>query len=310
MYVFNMKKIFNMKKLYKLSITLLFAVCVFTACEQDIEKNSGITDPVQDPSKVPTGVVTGDLIDNLGTSVIVASSVSGDGGSVLLDNGVIVDTVNNLTLATKSVIIAAADTALTGNFEVTVTGLKKSTAYYYRAYSYNADGITYGDIKSFTTLNVTFSPYKSDFAPYTPAVDDWIFDKYTGYDPDGVDVVWFSEDIGTTCVASYWDGEDITLTSPLIRIANPADTLGFYFYAGGYGSPTTKVKVYITEDLSDYGTPVKDWTFPGGTNSRTAIPLEAYFGKSIYVVIVIEAGDFILYRFSIAPTTKVSELFP
>ncbi|MDR2026501.1 MAG: hypothetical protein LBQ01_02960 [Prevotellaceae bacterium] len=292
-----------MKKLYKLTVTLLFAVCMFAACEQDIEKNSGITEPVQDPSKTPTGVVTGDLIDNLGTSVIVASSVSGDGGSALLDNGVIVSSSSEFTLATKDVTVATADTARTGSFEVRVTGLSKNAAYYYRAYSYNANGITYGDIKSFTTLSVVFSPYKSDFAPGTPAVADWVFDKYTGYDPEGVDLVWFSTDIGTTSVASYRDEEDITLTSPLIRVANSADTLGFYFYAGAYGSPETKVKVYITEDLSDYGAPVKNWTLPGGTHSRTAIPLKDYYEKSIYAVIVIEAGDFILYRFSIAPTT-------
>jgi hypothetical protein len=141
-------------------------------------------------------------------------------------------------------------------------------------------------------------------------VNEWVFDKYTGYDPEGEDLVWFGEDIGTTCVSSYCDGEDLTLISPLIRITNPADTLGFYFYAGGYGSPQTQVKVYITEDLSNYGAPVKDWSLNAGTNSRTATPLADYFEKSIYVVIVIEAGDFILYRFSIAPTTKVNELFP
>jgi hypothetical protein len=298
-----------MKTLYKLSITLLFAAYVFTACEQEIEKNGGTTDYVQDPSKTPTGVVTGDLIENLGTSIIVGSSVSSDGGSPLLDNGVIVSSENDFTLASQNIIIKSADTAIAGKFEVTVTGLNKSTAYYYRAYSYNANGIAYGDIKSFTTLNVTFSPYTSDFAPHTAAVTDWIFDKYTGYNPDGVDLVWFTDILGTTSVASYWEGEDITLTSPLIRIANSADTLSFYFYTGGYSVSTTKAKVYITEDLSDYGTPVKDWTLPPGP-ARTAIPLDAYFEKSIYVVIVIEAGDFILYRFSIAPTTNVEALFP
>ncbi|MDR1898183.1 MAG: hypothetical protein LBR10_15510 [Prevotellaceae bacterium] len=296
-----------MKTLYKL-LAVFCAVCFLAACEQEIEPNSGVTDYVPDPSKIPTGVTTGELLDNLGTSVILASSVSGDGGSVLLDNGVIVSEATDFTIASQKITIQAADTATIGNFEVTVTGLKKSTTYYYRAYSYNADGIAYGSIKSFTTLNVTFSPYKSDFAPNTAAVADWVFDRYTGYDPDGVDLVWFSTEIGTTSVASYWGGEDLTLISPLIRIANSADTLSFYFYAGGYGSPQTKVKVYITEDLDNYGAPVKDWTLPGG-GARTSIPMDAYFEKSVYVVIVIEAGDFILYRFSIAPTTNAAALF-
>lgn len=302
-----MKNVCNMKTLYKLCI-LLFAIGMFAACEQEIDKNSGTTDYVQDPSKIPSGVVTGDLIDISTTSVIVEYSVSSDGGSLLLQNGVIVDTVRDFTLATKSIIIAAADTALTGNFEITVRGLSPNTTYYYKAYSYNANGIVYGDVKSFTTLIPPWS-YISNFAPNTAAVDGWIFDKYTGYDPDGVDLVWFSEEIGTTSVASYRDDEDITLVSPSIIVTNAADTLAFYFYAGGYGSPETNVKVYITEDLSDYGTPVKNWSLQRGSG-RTAIPLADYFEKSIYVVIVIESGDFILYRFSIAPTTNVQTLFP
>jgi hypothetical protein len=298
----TIKNVCDMKTLYKPSIILLFAICLFTACEQEIEKNSGTAGDVRDPSKTPTGVVTGDLVDNLGTAVIVSFSVSGDGGGVLLDNGVIVSSLADFTVATKNAIIAAADTVATGNFKVKATGLSKNTTYYYRAYSYNVNGISYGEIKSFTTSNIIVSPYTSDFAPNTAAVDDWIFDKYTGYDPDEVDPVWFSTDIGTTSVAAYWDGENLTLVSPLVRIANPADVLSFYFYAGGYGSPQTKVKVYITEDLNNYGTPVKDWTFEP-TNARTAVPLETYFEKSIYVVIVIEAGDFILYDFAIAPAT-------
>ena len=298
-----------MKTLYKL-LAILPAVCLFAACEQEIEQNSGNTDYTPDPAKAPSGITTGDVVDNLGTAVVISSSVSGDGGSTLLDNGVIVSsTSGDFTIISKNVIIQPAATPAVGSFQVRIGGLKKSETYYYRAYALNVDGIRYGDVRSFTTLNLIFSPYTSNFAPKTTAVDDWIFDKYTGYDPDGVDLVWLNDDLGTTAVSSYWDGEDLTLVSPLIRVANALDTLGFYFYAGGYGSPKTKFKVYITEDLSDYGTPVRDWEFET-IHTRAAIPMAAYFEKSIHVVYVIEAGDLILYRFSIAPTTNAAVLFP
>jgi hypothetical protein len=299
-----------MKTLCKISITLLSAIVLFAACEKEIEKNSGITDYVQDPSKAPSGVVTGDLLDTMVTSITVSFSVSNDGGSPLLENGVIVGLSPDFTLATKGVIIQAADTARVGDFTVTVTGLTKDTPYYYKAYSYNVDGITYGDVKSCKTKNLPFS-YTSDFKPETAAVDGWVFDKYTGYGTPDVDLVWLNSAIGTTSVSSYWEGEDLTLISPLITVNNSADTLGFHFFAGGYGSPQTQVKVYITEDLSNYGAPVKDWSMDGFVEAaHTAIPMEDYFEKSIYVVIVIEAGDFFLYRFSVAPTTNVKELFP
>lgn len=283
----------------------LLASCMLLAsCEQEIERNSG-SDSVPGLSNVPSGVVTGDLTENLGMSVTISVTVGGDGGSRLLDNGVIVCPRDSFTLASTGIMIVSADTAVTGSFTVTVTGLSKNTAYYCRAYSLNANGIAYGDIRPFTTIDIIFSPYTSDFAPHTAAVDGWVFDRYTGYDPDGVDPVWFSLDIGTTSVASFCESEAITLVSPAVRIASPADTLSFYFYAGAYGSPQTRVKVYVTENLNDYGDPVKDWTLTSG-GGRTAIPLDGYTDKTVYAVIVIEEGDFILYRFSIAPTT----LFP
>ena len=278
-------------------VAALSALCLLYACEIEIQQNSApLGDP--DPSKVPTGVVTGDVIDNLGTSAIVAGSVTGIGGGNLTDIGILMDTVDNFK---TGLYVGSADTAMTGEFRALVGGLKKGKRYFYRAFSLNAYGAAYGEIKSFTTANVTFSPYKTQFNPANPAdIADWIFDKYTGFDESGKDLIWFSTDLGPTSVACYRETEDLTVVSPLIRVANAADVLSFKFYAGGYGSPETKVKVYVTEDRNNLGTPVKDWTLPSG-RAQTSIPMAPYFGKSIYVVMVIEAGDFIFYDFAIAP---------
>jgi hypothetical protein len=280
---------------------VIASLVLLTACEESIDQNSGITDPVRDPSKTPTGVTTGDLIDNRGTSVVVGGSVSGDGGSAILDNGILLHTNANFTLDSANLIVAPATSTSAGSFQATATGMKKSTAYYYQAYSYNANGITLGDKKSLITSNVTFTPYKTSFNPAVPAeIADWIFDKYTGFDESGLDLVWFSDAVNTTDISCYRDDEDITLVSPQLRIANEADILGFYFYAGGYSSPQTKVKVYITEDPNILVDPVKDWTF-STTHSRTEIAMSPYYDKSVYIVIVLEEGDLILYNFSVAP---------
>ena len=83
--------------------------------------------------------------------------------------------------------------------------------------------------------------------------------------------------------------------------AQETNELSFNLYGGGYGSPVTKVKVYITEDIENFGEPVKDWTFTTSTSGKTTAPMGPYYGKSVYVVFVVEAGDFIFWNFAIAP---------
>ena len=241
------------------------------------------------------------LIDNLGTSAIISASVTGDGGSELLDNGVILSRNSQFDINSQGIILGVASTVGTGEFQVTAGGLSKSTLYYFRAYSFNANGVTYGEIKSFETSNVTFSPYRTRFRPDVPAdIVDWYFGGYTGHDEDGEDPIWFNDDVGTTCITAYTDGDDFIIISPLVRVANAADVLGFSYDGAWYFSQTI-LKVYITEDLNNYGEPVRDWTFDSYTDGETTEPMAPYLGRSIYVVFVLEAGDCSLWNFSIAP---------
>ena len=306
-----------MKKI-KYVIGIIAAIIAFSSCVQEIEKNSGVTDPVIDPAKTPTGVVTGDVVKNLGNSATFAVTVGGDNGSELKDVGVILSkNAVDFTLTTPDVLFSSGTTPQIGENEVTVRALSIGTDYYYRAYSMNANGISYGEIKSFTTLAVFFTPYTTDFSDKPGARDYWTLDEFTGYGDDDY-VWWFNPtDAGAPAswgqsIAAYSEGtpdEIFKIISPQISIA-ANDTLGFYFYVGLFGGPSpTKIKVYITEDLDNLGTPVKDWSF-AATNSRTAIPMDAYVNKMVYVVWVIEQGDVFFYHFSIANTTDVAKLFP
>ncbi|MDR1723608.1 MAG: hypothetical protein LBR84_06700 [Tannerella sp.] len=291
-----------MKTLYKNIFAVFAALCLFSACEESIIKNSGITDPEIDPSKTPTGVTTGEVIDNLGASVVLSGSVSGDGGSSILDNGFILHTSSNFTLDSANLVVGSATNPAVGSFEATVTGLIINTTYYYRAFSYNINGITLGEVKSLLTAGGLPTPYSTKFDPSKPTdIQGWVFDKYTGFDPEGLDPVWFNEDVGETCVSSYWMGEDLTLISPCFYITNESDVLKFNVFIGGYGSTATKVKVYITEDLDNYGAPLKNWEISGYTYGPISINMASYYKKNVYIIYVIEAGDFILYNFSIAP---------
>ena len=286
-----------MKKIRFVLVFILPVIIGLSSCQDETAKK---LEP-GDPSMVPTGVITGSVIDNLGTSAVFSVTVGGNTGGVLLDNGIIVSTANDFTISTPGIFIGSAKEAVTGESEAKVEGLSKSTPYNYRAFSYNTNGVTYGEIKSFETSNFTVSPYKTQFRSDVPSdIADWVFDEYTGFDESGEDWVWFNDDVDETCVSAYNVGWDLTLISPLIKINNKLDTLSFNFLTGGYGSPQTVVKVYITEDLDDYGAPVKNWTFDT-IKASTKIGMEAYFEKAVYVVIVIEEGDFILWDFAIAP---------
>ncbi len=307
-----------MKKM-KYFIGISVVAVMLSACEQEIAKNSGITDPVLDPSKKPTGVVTGDVLTNKGNSASFSLTVGG--GESITDVGVVLvpnDTIEKYQLkdwdiSTKGAIFSQKINPQAGESQVEVKALSIGTEYNYRAYSMNANGITYGEIKEFTTLAVFFTPYITDFSDSPGARDYWYLDGLTGTGED--DLVWWFDptEAGAPAswgqsIAAYHDGAPLTIHSPQISISEN-DTLSFQFYIGLFtGEATAKIKVYITEDLDNLGSPVKDWTLAAG--GRTAIPLAEYVNKMVYVVWIVEQGNVFFYHFAIAPTTDLDELFP
>lgn len=307
-------------KRIKYIIGAFSALFMFLACEQGIELNSGITDPAIDTSKKPSGVVTGDVTSNLGNSATFNVTVGGDNGSSISDVGVILikGDVADFNVETQGVIFSTNNAKQVGASEITASALSIGTLYSYRAYSTNVNGITYGEVKTFTTLAVYYTPYKTNFSEAPGMRDYWVLDNYTGYDESGQDPVWFFDPSEAGAPALWGQsiaiynsgspGETYTITSPKVMIAEN-DTLSFDFYIGLFGGPKpAKIKVYITEDLNNLGTPVKDWSLSSG--GKTAIPMEAYLNKSIQVAWVVEQGDVFFYRFAIAKTTKTSVLFP
>lgn len=308
-----------MKKI-KYIVGAFSALIMFFACEQGIELNSGITDPTIDTSKKPSGVITGDLVANLGNSVTINVTVGSDNGSDIKDVGVILmkGDVSDFGIETPGVIFSNGNTSKTGESEITAGGLSIGTLYSYRAYSTNVNGITYGEVKNFTTVAVFYTPYKTNFSEAVGMRDYWVLDNYTGYDESGQDPVWFMDPSVYGAPASWGQsiavynsgapGEIYKIISPQIMIAEK-DTLSFSFYIGLFGAPKpAEIKVYIAEDLNNLGDPVKDWSLNSG--GRTTIPMAAYLNKSIQVVWVVEKGDVFFYLFAIAKTTKTSVLFP
>ncbi len=82
-------------------------------------------------------------------SAVVGGSISNDGGLSVTSRGVCYGTAPNPTVqGTRT-----TDGSGTGSFTHTVQGLMINTTYYVRAYAVNGSGTTYGNQKTFTTLN-------------------------------------------------------------------------------------------------------------------------------------------------------------
>ncbi len=97
-------------------------------------------------AKVP--VVTTDSVGNVGAaSAVVYATITDNGNLALIERGVVVDTLENPTVDNKLVL----SNETTDSYVTNVTGLKKTTHYYARAYAKNAQGIAYGDNIEFTT---------------------------------------------------------------------------------------------------------------------------------------------------------------
>ncbi|MGC3979115.1 MAG: T9SS type A sorting domain-containing protein [Paludibacteraceae bacterium] len=105
--------------------------------------------PYELPSNAPT-VSTAAVSNITSTAATLGGNVTADGGATVTERGVVYSTTD----ATPTIIEGAAKAAIgsgTGAFSQSVTGLSANTTYYVAAYAMNAEGTSYGSVKSFTT---------------------------------------------------------------------------------------------------------------------------------------------------------------
>lgn len=98
-------------------------------------------------SSVQTDVTS----DVTGTSVVSGGNISSDGGFPVIARGIVWSTSQNPTIASN--LGFSNNGAGAGHFICNITGLTINTTYYYRAYSTNIVGTSYGEQLSFTTTN-------------------------------------------------------------------------------------------------------------------------------------------------------------
>jgi len=104
------------------------------------------TEQIPDPES-PI-VTTADVTDITQTTAVSGGNVTDDGGAAVTARGLCWSTSQNPTVSDNH----TSDGNGTGSFTSNLTNLTANTTYYVRAYATNENGTSYGEQKSFTTL--------------------------------------------------------------------------------------------------------------------------------------------------------------
>lgn len=104
------------------------------------------TEQIPDPES-PI-VTTADVTDITQTTAVSGGNVTDDGGAAVTARGLCWSTSQNPTINDNH----TSDGNGTGSFTSNLTNLTANTTYYVRAYATNENGTSYGEQKSFTTL--------------------------------------------------------------------------------------------------------------------------------------------------------------
>jgi len=194
---------------------------------------SFITDPA-----TPPNLTTRDAWYVYGTSAVTGGYVSDNGGEPIITRGVVWGT-DPLFRPDTVLVNKTVDGAMgVGYFSTTMTGLKRGTIYYVKAYAKNSIGTAYGNVISFKTL---------DFAKLTTMP---VSPSSTGYEAGGGGVL-------------IDDGGNEVTNQGVCWSLNPNPTVGLYtktMYDGWSGNsfystltnlaPVTKyyVRAYATNN--------------------------------------------------------------
>lgn len=103
-------------------------------------EDSGITVNAVAPS-----VTTAAATNINGTSATIGGNVTNDGGSIVMESGIVYGTAPGVDTSKNKM----PWYAISGPFSVNLQNLSLLTTYYYKAYAINEKGITYGEEKSF-----------------------------------------------------------------------------------------------------------------------------------------------------------------
>lgn len=111
-------------------------------------------------------VVTGNVSNVSSTYAAATGTITENGGSVITDRGFCWATTQNPTTVNNKISLETT----TSDFIASIKGLSPNTTYYLRAYAINAQGTSYGESETFTTITIslpTLADATANAASYT-----------------------------------------------------------------------------------------------------------------------------------------------
>ncbi len=129
----------KMKFLHKSFILSTLIITLTLSCKEHGDLLTNVK-PVRLTTKVVDGITA--------TTAMSGGNISNDGGTVILERGVVWSTSRNPTISVSS---KTADGFGAGEYPSLLTGLMPSTTYFVRAYATNRIGTEYGNEVSFVT---------------------------------------------------------------------------------------------------------------------------------------------------------------
>lgn len=178
----------------------------------------------QTPAYSIPQVQTGQATNVTDRSATCTGSVISDGGQEIIEQGICYSTSTNPTINGTHARSSTSSTSISCN----ITGLEFLKTYYYRAYAKNSVGIAYGEQKSFTTEDATYSAglngrfsisstqqviFSGGNLRYRASTNEWQFAKHQ-YDVVGADNANISPNYdGWIDLFGWGTGNNPTLTS-------------------------------------------------------------------------------------------------
>ena len=204
------------------------------------------------------------------TSATLGATVSGDGGSAILQRGVVWSTSANPTTSSNQGSNTSSGT--TGTFTVSATSLTPGTVYNYRGYATNANGTSYTANQTFTTSSYvapTVTTTTATSVSYTTASSGGNVTSDGGRPILARGVVWgTSADPTVPSTNSTSDGTGTGLFSS--SLSSLSDGTTYHYRAYATNSVGTSYGDDLTFTTDAYSAPVVTTPTATSVNSRTA----------------------------------------
>lgn len=187
-------------------------------------------------------VISGNASDLTAETATLNGRLINDGGAALMKYGFCwSDTKSTPTIADYNTLIMGAPVAADGKFTHDLTGLKKNTRYYVRAWAYNVKGYAYSEVVQFNTGGITIETQSAKAVSKDLALVTAVISSAVNYDITMRGICWNTAGMPTIADNKTENGTGVGTFAGALSGLTPATTIyarAYATHAGGtvYGN--------------------------------------------------------------------------